>query len=93
MENLHKANRLIDKEEFNLEHERVIRKECIETFQMKHLDKDVNITPEQMIDFCRRILNDKQEFEDYLKNAHIQVSMYYSVMHDGQICVPYNFIK
>ncbi|XP_046910211.1 T-cell activation inhibitor, mitochondrial [Dermatophagoides farinae] len=93
MENLHKANRLIDKEEFNLEHERVIRKECIETFQMKHLDKDVNITPEQMIDFCRRILNDKQEFEDYLKNAHIQVSMYYSVMHDGQICVPFNFIK
>lgn len=91
-ENLHQASQMVDKDEFNLEHERILMKECIDTFRLSTLEKDINITPEQMIEFCRRLLDNGDRYKNDLIDAHIKVSMYYTVMHDGQIYVPFNFI-
>lgn len=91
-ENLNQASRMLEKDEFNLEHERILIKECIDTFRLSTLEKDINITPEQMIEFCRRLLDNGDKYKNDLNDAHIKVSMYYTVMHDGQIHVPFNFI-
>ncbi|KAF7492374.1 T-cell activation inhibitor [Sarcoptes scabiei] len=91
-DNMHEADDKLNQEEFNLEHERVLKNDCMETFQFGCLDRHNNIKTEQMISFCRNILDNKDKLKDYLSNTHLHVSMYYSVMHDGQICVPFNCV-
>lgn len=91
-DNLSKASQTLRMDEKNLMKEKRIIDECIVVFGLEGLDKDENIIPEQMIDFGQRLLSMKDHFRPYLKGLHVRVSMYYSVLHDGQICVPFNFI-
>ena len=90
-ENLNKASHILRNEEQNLQKEKCIVEECIAVFGLEALDKDENIIPQQMIEFGERLLEMKDHFRPYLQGLHLRVSMYYSVLHDGQLCVPFNF--
>lgn len=90
-ENLLKASHSLERDRRCSEEERRVRDECVVAFGLKCLDKDENITAEQMIEFGGRLLGERDQLRPYLLATHLRVSHYYSVLHDGQICVPYNF--
>lgn len=93
-ENLHRASRRSEREaeERKASRERSSVEEVRSVFGLAALDKDENILGEQMISFCERLLADAEHLRPYLRGLHIRVSMYYCVLADGQICVPFNFI-
>lgn len=94
-ENLHRASRRSverQAEARRTARERAAVEEVQSVFGLLGLDKDENILGEQMIDFCERLLSEAEHLRPYLRGLHIRVSMYYCVLADGQICVPFNFI-
>ncbi|XP_050294163.1 T-cell activation inhibitor, mitochondrial [Anthonomus grandis grandis] len=72
--------------------EKTLHQQCILEFQLSSLNKDDNITPDLMIKFCKEFLKYKDEIKQYTKDLHVSVSTYYSVLSDGVICIPWNFI-
>lgn len=90
-ENMSKAGEILKNEQCYSIKEQNVRDQCVQTFGLKCLDKDENITSEQMVHFISRLLKKKELFRPYLHGTHVRVSMYYSVLNDGQICVPFNF--
>ncbi|KAL1506243.1 hypothetical protein ABEB36_005639 [Hypothenemus hampei] len=72
--------------------EKSLHKSCLEELELKSLMKDDNITPELMIQCCQRILEQKDELKRFTKDLHINVSTYYSVLSDGIVCIPWNFL-
>lgn len=91
MENLEAAKRLIDNEEYNRDQCSRIVWQCKEVYGLNSLERDENITAEQMIDFGKRFLEQKDRIGSSLVDTDLRVSMYFSVLNDGQLCVPFNF--
>lgn len=91
-EHLQEARSAMVRYRTHLTEEENVREQCRVTFGLECLDKDDNITPEQMIDFGRRLLMKKDQFIPYLRGTHLKVSMYYSVLNDGQMCIPIDFV-
>lgn len=67
--------------------ERSLQKEVIEALQLASLNKDDNVTPEYMIDCCTRLLKYKNRLE-LMKNIHLNIATYYSVLSHGSVCIP-----
>ena len=91
IDNLDSAKQRIDNEQNNRNESFRIIQECIEQFGLRSIEAAENITPEQMIDFGQRLLNHSSNIGSSLVDANLRVSMYYSVLNDGQLCVPFNF--
>ncbi|XP_006134352.2 T-cell activation inhibitor, mitochondrial [Pelodiscus sinensis] len=70
----------------------VMEKELIsastEKFSLKHLYKEPSISHAQMIDCCKRLL---EESLPYLQGMHLCISHFYSVLQDGDLCIPWNW--
>ncbi|XP_053570237.1 T-cell activation inhibitor, mitochondrial [Bombina bombina] len=55
---------------------------------LKRLYKEPSVSCVQMIDCCRRLI---EEPLPYLQGMHLCVSHYYSVLQDGDLCIPWNW--
>ncbi|XP_039380416.1 T-cell activation inhibitor, mitochondrial isoform X3 [Mauremys reevesii] len=70
----------------------VMEKELIsastEKFSLKQLYKEPSISHAQMIDCCKRLL---EESLPYLQGMHLCISHFYSVLQDGDLCIPWNW--
>uniref|UniRef100_A0A8C0HB44 T cell activation inhibitor, mitochondrial n=1 Tax=Chelonoidis abingdonii TaxID=106734 RepID=A0A8C0HB44_CHEAB len=70
----------------------VVEKELIsastEKFSLKQLYKEPSISHAQMIDCCKRLL---EESLPYLQGMHLCISHFYSVLQDGDLCIPWNW--
>jgi hypothetical protein len=71
--------------------ERDLHQHCVEEFDLAALQKDDNITPDLMIECCDRLLRHKTVLSPSLKGVHLWVTNYYSVLSDGEMCVPWNW--
>jgi hypothetical protein len=71
--------------------ERDLHQRCVEEFELAALQKDDNITPDLMIECCDRLLRHKSVLSPSLKGVHLWVTNYYSVLSDGEMCVPWNW--
>lgn len=70
--------------------EKSIEKECLTQLGLADLHKDDNINPDLMIKCCERLLLNKQDLKN-LKNLHLNIATYYSVLDDGVVCIPWNW--
>ncbi|GJQ86529.1 hypothetical protein Trydic_g10429 [Trypoxylus dichotomus] len=70
--------------------ERSLREECMKQFHLESLHKDDNVTPDLMIECCKRMIQNKDKLHD-LNNLQLNISTYYSVLSDGVVCIPWNF--
>lgn len=71
--------------------ERDLQRRCLDELHLAAMEKDDSIPPDQMIMCCEQLLRHKDFLYDQLKNSHLYVASYYSVMSDGQICIPWNW--
>ncbi|KAM4689474.1 T-cell activation inhibitor, mitochondrial [Discoglossus pictus] len=55
---------------------------------LRRLYKEPSVTCVQMIDCCRRLI---EKPLPYLQGMHLCISHYYSVLQDGDLCIPWNW--
>lgn len=65
---------------------------CLHTLELKEISKDESVTPQQMINCCQRLSEESWRFSMDLNQTSVRVSHYYTVMQDGQICIPWNWV-
>ncbi|XP_058144629.1 T-cell activation inhibitor, mitochondrial isoform X2 [Dasypus novemcinctus] len=57
-------------------------------FSLEKLYKEPGVSSVQMVDCCKRLL---ELSLPYLQGMHLCVSHFYSVMQDGDLCIPWNW--
>ncbi|XP_076985738.1 T-cell activation inhibitor, mitochondrial isoform X2 [Tamandua tetradactyla] len=57
-------------------------------FSLEKLYKEPGVSSIQMVDCCKRLL---EQSLPYLQGMHLCVSHFYSVMQDGDLCIPWNW--
>ncbi|XP_013389185.1 T-cell activation inhibitor, mitochondrial [Lingula anatina] len=65
--------------------------ECQREFQLASLVKDISVSSEQMVVCCEALLREPREINRPLPGGHIQVSQYYDVNYEGELCIPWNW--
>nr|CAD7400942.1 unnamed protein product [Timema poppensis] len=71
--------------------ERSLHARCVAQLGLSALQKDDNITPDLMIAFCERLIAHSDELAPLLSGVRLWVTHYYSVLSDGDMCVPWNW--
>uniref|UniRef100_M3YN85 T cell activation inhibitor, mitochondrial n=1 Tax=Mustela putorius furo TaxID=9669 RepID=M3YN85_MUSPF len=71
---------------------KVIENELIQAstkkFSLEKFYKEPSVSSKQMVDCCKRLL---EQSLPYLKGMHLCISHFYSVMQDGDLCIPWNW--
>lgn len=71
---------------------KVIEDELIQAstkkFSLEKFYKEPSVSSKQMVDCCKRLLGQSLP---YLQGMHLCVSHFYSVMQDGDLCIPWNW--
>ena len=65
--------------------------ECLTSMGIQTIEKDDNVTPDLMIECCQNLILHKDDTTRFLRGSRLRVSHYYSVLSDGEICIPWNF--
>ena len=60
-------------------------------YQLASITRDVNITWQQMKYCCLRLVADPRNVDVTLAGCHVKVTVFYSIMADGEICIPWNW--
>ncbi|XP_005112454.1 T-cell activation inhibitor, mitochondrial [Aplysia californica] len=82
---------LVDIQGF-LKEEEQSRLEAMDALGVSDMKKDESVTPAQMISCCKRLVEEHWRLGVSLADSRLRVSHYYSVMQDGQICIPWDWI-
>ncbi|XP_072251115.1 T-cell activation inhibitor, mitochondrial isoform X2 [Leuresthes tenuis] len=61
---------------------------CLQSLSLSSLSKEPSVSPSQMIQCCSRLV--EQRFP-LMQGLHMCVSHFYSVMQDGDLCVPWDW--
>lgn len=68
--------------------EEAVVKLCLQNLSLRSLSKEPSVSPSQMILCCRRLVEQRSPL---MQGLHICVSHFYSVMQDGDLCVPWDW--
>ncbi|KAG7268704.1 hypothetical protein CRUP_021387 [Coryphaenoides rupestris] len=63
--------------------------ECLEGLSLRGLSKDPSVTSSQMLTCCRRLLEQRPPLA--ARGLYVCVSHFYSVMLDGDLCIPWDW--
>ncbi|XP_043544666.1 T-cell activation inhibitor, mitochondrial isoform X8 [Chiloscyllium plagiosum] len=74
-------------EELELKQKTLIR-DCIEQFGLKRLYKEPSVSSQQMVKCCQRLL---EGHIGELQGMHLCISHFYTVLQDGDLCVPWDW--
>ncbi len=74
----------------SLQTETLSIKTCAERLKLLHLKKDQIVTSEQMVKCCERL---KREKLLGLHNIQLVISNYYAISGDGEVRIPWNWVK
>ncbi|XP_051577316.1 T-cell activation inhibitor, mitochondrial isoform X2 [Myxocyprinus asiaticus] len=82
------ARRLIQRKD-QLEAEEVdTMSSCLQDLSLRSLSKETSVSSSQMIPCCRRLM---EERSPQMQGLHLCVSYFYSVMQDGDLCIPWDW--
>lgn len=70
------------------EEEESMLKLCLNTLSLRGLSKEPSVSSSQMIQCCQRLL---EQPSPLLQGLHLCVSHFFSVMQDGDLCVPWDW--
>lgn len=68
-----------------------IVEEVEQEYGLLSLSKDANVGKAQMEACCQHMLRDPRNIGVDIEGCRVRVAMFYSVMNDGQICIPWNW--
>lgn len=63
-------------------------KRCLHSLSLRTLTKEPSVSSLQMTECCRRLVEHRSPL---LQGFHVCVSSYYSVLQDGDLCVPWDW--
>ncbi|XP_060608555.1 T-cell activation inhibitor, mitochondrial-like [Ruditapes philippinarum] len=66
--------------------------QCNDVLNVSCIQRDDAITPQQMTTCCQRLLDNRHIINNLLQGSRLKVSTYYTVMKDGEITIPWNWI-
>ncbi|XP_070822759.1 T-cell activation inhibitor, mitochondrial isoform X2 [Chaetodon trifascialis] len=75
------------KKQLQVEEEAVV-KLCLQNLSLRSLSKEASVSSSQMILCCKRLVEQRYPL---MQGLHICVSHFYSVMQDGDLCVPWDW--
>ncbi|XP_026228846.1 T-cell activation inhibitor, mitochondrial [Anabas testudineus] len=75
------------KNQLQVEEEAVVNL-CLQSLSLRSLSKEPSVSSSQMILCCKRLLEQRSPL---MQGLHICVSHFYSVMQDGDLCVPWDW--
>uniref|UniRef100_A0A1B6DS34 DUF4460 domain-containing protein n=2 Tax=Clastoptera arizonana TaxID=38151 RepID=A0A1B6DS34_9HEMI len=90
-ENLQQAAQLLHHYRTHKHIEKELHKRCMSELQLAALVKDDCITPDLMTACMEVMLDNKLNLSVYLADSRLFITNYYSIMSDGQMCIPWNF--
>lgn len=90
-DNMDEARARLDQYKIALEEEKHVIANCIAKFGLSALSKDDNVTPAQMTSCCNRLLENEEFLKPDINDARIYVTHYYSLISDGEMCIPWNW--
>ena len=67
--------------------------QCRDQLKLASLAHDDAITPQQMTECCQRIIDNSHDLQNLLEGTKLKVSTYYTVMRDGEITIPWNWLS
>uniref|UniRef100_A0A6Q2XHY8 T cell activation inhibitor, mitochondrial n=1 Tax=Esox lucius TaxID=8010 RepID=A0A6Q2XHY8_ESOLU len=73
--------------QLRVEEEEVLLR-CLEALALRSLSKEPSVSHTQMIPCCRRLLEERSPLMEGLR---VEVSHFYSVMQDGDLCIPWDW--
>lgn len=68
--------------------EALVMEQCLQSLSLRTLTKEPSVSSVQMSACCRRLLELRSPL---LQGLHLCVSHYYSVLQDGDLCVPWDW--
>lgn len=68
--------------------EEAVVKQCLQNLSLRSLSKEPSVSSSQMIFCCRRLVDLSSPL---MQGLHICISHFYSVMQDGDLCVPWDW--
>ncbi|XP_061839107.1 T-cell activation inhibitor, mitochondrial [Nerophis lumbriciformis] len=83
-----KARQRTQRRNLLLAEEEAVKKLCLQSFSLRTLSKEPSVTSSQMILCCKRLLDHRSPL---MQGLHIRVSHFYSVMQDGDLCIPWDW--
>uniref|UniRef100_UPI0037E7EC87 T-cell activation inhibitor, mitochondrial n=1 Tax=Semicossyphus pulcher TaxID=241346 RepID=UPI0037E7EC87 len=75
------------RKQLQVEEESVL-KQCLGSLSLRSLSKEPSVSSSQMIRCCQRLV---EQPSPLLQGLHLCVSHFYSVMQDGDLCVPWDW--
>ncbi|XP_042896099.1 T-cell activation inhibitor, mitochondrial [Parasteatoda tepidariorum] len=60
---------------------------------LSSLEKDDNITPDLMVHCCERLLEEPTYFGCKLLDLRLRITNYYSILQDGEMCIPWDWMS
>ncbi|XP_076593705.1 T-cell activation inhibitor, mitochondrial isoform X2 [Chaetodon auriga] len=75
------------KKQLQVEEEAVV-KLCLQNLSLRSLSKEASVSSCQMILCCKRLVEQRYPL---MQGLHICISHFYSVMQDGDLCVPWDW--
>lgn len=82
------ARRLtLQRNQLQVEEEAIV-KLCLQRLSLRGLSKEPSVNSNQMILCCKRLI---EQHSPLLQGLHVCVSHFYSVMQDGDLCVPWDW--
>ncbi|XP_048009407.1 T-cell activation inhibitor, mitochondrial isoform X2 [Megalobrama amblycephala] len=79
--------RIQRKDKLEAEEEDIISS-CLQDLSLSSLSKEPSVSSSQMIPCCRRLM---EERSPQMQGLHLCISHFYSVMQDGDLCIPWDW--
>lgn len=80
-------HRTLRKNQLQVEEDAVV-KLCLQSLSLRGLSKEPSVSSSQMILCCKRLVEQRSPL---MQGLHICVSHFYSVLQDGDLCVPWDW--
>lgn len=68
--------------------ESAVLKACLQTLSLRSLSKEPSVSSSQMIQCCSRL---QEQQPPLMQGLHVCVSHFYSVLQDGELCIPWDW--
>ncbi|CAG02774.1 unnamed protein product, partial [Tetraodon nigroviridis] len=84
----HEARERTQRQNLLQAEEEAVRTLCVQGLSLTSLSKDPSIASSQMILCCQRLA---EQPRPHMRGLHICVSRFFSVMQDGELCIPWDW--
>ncbi|XP_033113130.1 T-cell activation inhibitor, mitochondrial-like [Anneissia japonica] len=64
--------------------------QCMKNYSLKSLEVDLSLTEEQANECLNKLIDSQLRLPVSMQDLRLRISRYYSVLRDGEVCIPWN---